>query len=65
MIPAPTEPAGTLLYNGTTDDKPSSWHSSLEGAHNFLVAAVEEAMAGKQESAPTAKPHGCSVKHKN
>jgi peroxiredoxin len=57
------DPAGTLLYNGAIDDKPSSRPSSLEGAHNYLVAAMEEAMAGKPVSTPTSKPYGCSVKY--
>lgn len=59
------DPAGTLLYNGAIDDKPSSRPSSLEGAHNYLVAALEEAMSGKPVSTPTSKPYGCSVKYKN
>ncbi|UCD24776.1 MAG: thioredoxin family protein [Gemmatimonadota bacterium] len=58
------DPQGTLLYNGAIDDRPSSRPSSLEGAHNYLVAALEEAMAGMPVSTPTSKPYGCSVKYK-
>jgi len=57
------DPAGTLLYNGAIDDKPSSRPASLEGAHNYLAAALDEAMAGKPVSVPTTKPYGCSVKY--
>jgi hypothetical protein len=57
------DPAGTLLYNGAIDDKPSSRPASLEGAHNYLAAGLDEAMAGKPVSVPTTKPYGCSVKY--
>ncbi|MFO7588193.1 MAG: thioredoxin family protein [Gemmatimonadota bacterium] len=57
------DPEGTLLYNGAIDDKPSSRASSLEGAHNHLAAALDEAMAGQPVSVATTKPYGCSVKY--
>lgn len=57
------DPEGTLLYNGAIDDKPSSRPSSLEGAHNYLAAALDEALAGQPVSVPTTKPYGCSVKY--
>jgi peroxiredoxin len=58
-------PEGVLLYNGAIDDKPSARASSLEGAHNYLAAALDEAMSGREVSVPTSKPYGCSVKYKN
>lgn len=57
------DPDGTLLYNGAIDDKPSSRPASLEGAHNYLSAGLDEAMAGQEVSVPTTKPYGCSVKY--
>ena len=57
------DPEGTLLYNGAIDDKPSSRPASLEGAHNYLAAGLDEAMAGQPVSVPTTKPYGCSVKY--
>ena len=57
------DPEGTLLYNGAIDDKPSSRPASLEGAHNYLAAGLNEAMAGQPVSVPTTKPYGCSVKY--
>jgi peroxiredoxin len=57
------DPEGTLLYNGAIDDKPSSRPASLEGAHNYLAAALDEALAGQPVSVPTTKPYGCSVKY--
>ena len=57
------DPEGTLLYNGAIDDRPSSRSASLEGAHNYLAAGLDEAMAGQPVSVPTTKPYGCSVKY--
>jgi hypothetical protein len=57
-------PDGVLLYNGAIDDKPSANASSLEGAKNYLVQALTEAMAGQPVSEPTTRPYGCSVKYK-
>jgi cytochrome oxidase Cu insertion factor (SCO1/SenC/PrrC family) len=57
------DPEGTLLYNGAIDDKPSSRPSSLEGAHNYIAAALDEAMAGEPVRVSTTKPYGCSVKY--
>jgi hypothetical protein len=56
-------PDGVLLYNGAIDDKPSSRASSLEGAHNYVAAALDEAMSGQSVSVPTSQPYGCSVKY--
>ncbi len=58
------DPSGTVLYNGAIDDKPSTQVADIEGAHNYLVAAIEEAMAGQPVSVPTSQPYGCSVKYK-
>ena len=58
------DPEGTLLYNGAIDDRPSSRVSDIEGAHNYLVQALTEAMAGEPVSQPTTQPYGCSVKYK-
>lgn len=57
-------PEGVLLYNGAIDDNPSSRVSDVEGAHNYLVQALNEAMAGEAVSQPTTQPYGCSVKYK-
>ncbi len=58
------DPSGTVLYNGAIDDKPTAKLEDVEVAHNYLVAATEEAMAGKPVSVPTTQPYGCSVKYK-
>jgi hypothetical protein len=57
------DPEGVLLYNGAIDDKPSSRLSDVDGAHNYLVQALTEAMAGQPVSQPLTQPYGCSVKY--
>lgn len=59
------DPAGVLLYNGAIDDRPTSRLSDIEGATNYLVQAMTEAMAGQPVSVPTSQPYGCSVKYGN
>lgn len=58
-------PEGVLLYNGAIDDRPSSRLSDIEGATNYLVQAMDEAMAGEPVSQPMTQPYGCSVKYKD
>jgi hypothetical protein len=58
------DPSGTVLYNGAIDDKPTTRIGDIEVAHNYLVAAIDEAMAGKPVSVPTSQPYGCTVKYK-
>ena len=57
-------PEGILLYNGAIDDRPTSRLDDIEGAHNYLVQALDEAMAGQEVGTPTTQPYGCSVKYK-
>jgi hypothetical protein len=59
------DPEGTLLYNGAIDDRPTARLADVEGAHNYLVAAIGEATAGDAVSVATTQPYGCSVKYKN
>ncbi|WP_417460747.1 redoxin domain-containing protein [Kordiimonas sp.] len=55
--------SGTLEYMGAIDDKPSARPSSLEGAHNYALAAWEEVKAGEAVSENNTKPYGCTVKY--
>jgi hypothetical protein len=57
------DPDGVLLYNGAIDDRPTARLADIEGATNYLVAALEEAMNGQEVSRPTTQPYGCSVKY--
>lgn len=58
------DPKGTLIYMGGIDDKPTPNPEDLKGAKNYVISALEEAMAGKEVSTPTSRPYGCSVKYK-
>ena len=58
------DPEGILLYNGAIDDMPTTRLSDMEGAKNYLVQALQEAMSGQPVSQPTTQPYGCSVKYK-
>ena len=56
-------PEGTLLYNGAIDDKPTTSTADVEGATNYVVAALDEAMSGQEVTTSTTQPYGCSVKY--
>jgi hypothetical protein len=56
-------PKGDLIYAGGIDDKPSADAADIAGAKNYVVAALEESMAGKPVTKSTAQPYGCSVKY--
>ena len=57
------DPKGVLIYAGGIDDKPSADAADIAGAKNYVTTALDEAMAGKPVSTPTAPPYGCSVKY--
>jgi hypothetical protein len=57
--------AGTLVYMGGIDDKPTSDPADIKGARNHVLAALSELKAGKPVSVPTSRPYGCSVKYKD
>jgi peroxiredoxin len=55
--------AGTLVYAGGIDDKPTPNPADVAGARNHVLAALSEIKAGKAISVPTSRPYGCSVKY--
>jgi len=54
---------GALIYAGGIDNTPSPDPATIATAKNYVTAALDEAMAGKAVSTPTARPYGCSVKY--
>lgn len=56
-------PQGTLIYNGAIDDRATTDVSDVNGAKNYVTAALDESMAGKPVSVATSRPYGCSVKY--
>lgn len=55
--------AGTLVYAGGIDDKPTPNPADVAGARNHVLAALSELKAGKAVSVTTSRPYGCSVKY--
>jgi peroxiredoxin len=56
-------PQGTLIYNGAIDDRPTTDLADVNGAKNYVTAALDEATSGKPVSLATSRPYGCSVKY--
>lgn len=55
--------AGTLVYMGGIDDRPTTDPADIEGATNYVQLALAELAAGKPVSNAVTRPYGCSVKY--
>ncbi|MGE0408354.1 MAG: redoxin family protein [Amphiplicatus sp.] len=55
--------AGILRYEGAIDDKPSADHATVEGATNYVLAALARLQAGEDVAVKQTRPYGCSVKY--
>ncbi len=58
-------PQGQLIYAGGIDSIPSSRADDIAKATNYVKQGVGEALAGKQLTAATTRPYGCSIKYKS
>ena len=56
-------PAGTVVYVGAIDSKPSANPADIPGATNHVKQALAESLAGKAVSVASTRPYGCSVKY--
>lgn len=56
-------PDGILEYNGAIDDRPTARARDLEGAHNYVTAAMTSLMNGGEVEVRTNTPYGCTVKY--
>lgn len=54
---------GVLVYAGAIDDKPSPDQNEIKEATNYVKAALDAAMSGKQITMAATKAYGCSVKY--
>ncbi len=54
---------GTLVYMGGIDDRPTSNPADIEGATNYVRAAMADRAAGNPVAQPVTRPYGCSVKY--
>jgi len=55
--------AGTLVYMGGIDDRPTASRADVEGAENYVLAALADVAAGRSVQTPASRPYGCSVKY--
>lgn len=54
---------GKLVYAGGIDDKPTTDIDDVEAAKNYVSAALDELLEGKEVSIKSSTPYGCSVKY--
>lgn len=54
---------GKIAYMGAIDSDSSFQKSSIEGATNYVTAALESLNAGEEIKVTSTKPYGCSVKY--
>lgn len=54
---------GRLIFVGGIDDKPTSKVEDLEGANNYVQAALADHKAGRPVATAFAQPYGCAIKY--
>jgi peroxiredoxin len=54
---------GTLAYAGAIDDRPTSRRADVQGAHNYVRAALASVAAGEPVKTPVTRAYGCTVKY--
>ena len=57
------DPGGKVVYAGAIDDKWSTNPADAKTAHNYVRAALTEAMSGKPVTVASTTPYGCSIKY--
>jgi hypothetical protein len=55
--------AGTLIYMGAIDDRPTANPGSVKGARNYVREALDAMTAGRPVAVASTRPYGCSVKY--
>lgn len=54
---------GTLMFMGGIDDRPTADKADIEGAANYVRAALDAVKSGRPVETPIARPYGCSIKY--
>ncbi len=54
---------GLLVYAGAIDDRPTTRRADVQGAHNYVRAALEDMAAGRAVQTPVTRAYGCTVKY--
>ena len=57
------DPDGVLRYQGAIDSIRSANQADIERADNYVVMALEQAMAGEEVEITVTRPYGCTVKY--
>jgi peroxiredoxin len=57
------DPSGKLIYQGAIDNKRSTDLADVNRATNYVKAALDSALAGKNVATTATAPYGCSVKY--
>jgi peroxiredoxin len=55
--------AGRLVYAGAIDDRPTSRRADVQGANNYVRAALDAVAAGQPVKTPVTRAYGCTVKY--
>jgi hypothetical protein len=56
-------PEGTIIYAGAIDDRPSTRPEDPPAAHNYVRAALTQAIGGMAVTTAASTPYGCSIKY--
>ena len=54
---------GLLVYAGAIDDRPTTRRADVQGANNYVRAALEAVTAGQPVKTPVTRAYGCTVKY--
>lgn len=54
---------GKLAYMGAIDDNSSPQPETVDGAKNYVIAALNDLHAGQAVTESTTRPYGCAVKY--
>ena len=57
-------PDGKVIYQGAIDSKASTKPEDIAGSTNYVKAALDESLAGKNVTTASTRPYGCTVKYK-
>jgi len=55
--------AGLLVYAGAIDDRPTTRRADVQGAQNYVRAALDDMAAGRAVQTPVTRAYGCTVKY--
>ena len=56
-------PEGVLVYAGAIDDNDSANPAVIPDSKNYVAAALDEVLAGKEVSTAATRPYGCTIKY--